>query len=479
MLATLVALFPVTASGNDPSHLADPTVNHDVGRVAQTGGSARGSVFGECLKVLRDAHVDEVDLPRLAVRGLANLSQVEPRIAVDRDGTAISLRIGDRELLRLEGPPEQNATAWGSVMDQGVRALQKESEKVNGVERATIEKLVLEGVLTALDSRSRVLAPYSTYLEILNRRGRTGLTVEQDAGLNTVVSVEPGSPADVAGIKEGDQVLRLGDAPLEGMGHFEFMNLLKGEPGTKLSVTVRRRSQPSSITVLLTRDVSARTRITSDCKDGILYLGLRTFSAEDADDVHRELHTPRTPPLAGIILDLRSNSGGLLEDSVNVADRFLRHGRIAQSKGRLPDASHVFKADTEAVSGRIPMAVLINRDTASGAELVAAALQDHERAVIVGSTSRGRDLVQRVTKLSQDVGLLVTTARLYRASGQSLAEGVTPDVCTARFQTVQEATDALRRSAKRSSPPAECPSEASRPDLDLAIARSVLTDFAD
>lgn len=440
--------------------------------------------FAEALEALQEGYVDPVNVGELAMIGLASLSTLDPRITVARSGASVVLRIGDREAGRFPSPGSDDATGWGRLIERCVRTVQTNEELLREVEAAAIGATVLEAVLGRLDSDSSVLAPYSKVTDLLDRAGAAGLAVRVKAGRITVVSVEPGSPAGRAGVLEGDTITRIDDATPETTHRPESTEVRRRETSGPVIVTVERRGLPDAIVFTLERANRTPLDSSASLPGKILHLRWSAFSGEIVDRLGQEAYSRKGVSPEGIILDLRSNSGGLLEHSLEIADHFLRRGRIASSEGRQPGSNEVYTADSAAVWGGVPVVVLINGETASGAELVAAAMQDRKRAIVVGSSSFGRAIVQRVRRLPGDVGIVVTTARLHRSSGASLAERVTPDLCTAGAQGVEDVLTegALQRRGRVAEAAtgglsrSDCRSDDACPDLDIAVAQRLLAD---
>ncbi|GHA14419.1 carboxyl-terminal protease [Arenicella chitinivorans] len=309
--------------------------------------------------------------------------------------------------------------------------------KLNYVEPVSDETLLryaVEGMLSGLD-------PHSTYLkdegfEEHNEGTRgafngLGMEVIMEDGFVKVVAPIDDTPAAVAGIKTGDLIIRIDDKSVSGLSLQEATDRMRGEPGTKIKLTVVREDQVEPFDVILERAVVRlssvkRRRLSND----IGYLRVTQFQIATAENFRRELKMLRDESgFKGLILDLRNNPGGLLTSAVSIADTMLSGGTIVTTKSRRTESDQAYSAtQTDLLDGK-PVVVLINAGTASAAEIVAGALQDHKRALIVGTRSFGKGSVQTVINIGEDEAIKLTTARYYTPNGTSIqAEGIVPDV---------------------------------------------------
>ena len=309
----------------------------------------------------------------------------------------------------------------------------------NYVEEVTIKELVqgaVRGILETLD-------PHSSYLsadmfddlkaEIQGEFGGLGIELTiRDRELTIVAPIE-GTPACRAGILAGDQIIAINGKPARDIDMMQAVRLLRGPVGESVDLLILRRgiSEPFEVTVV--RDViqvqSVRSRVIDG---GIAYVRLIQFQERTAGDLADhlfDLHSASATPLNGLVLDLRNNPGGLLESAADVADIFIDAGLIVTVSGRHPETQQSFRARPEGTEPGYPMVVLINGGSASAAEIVAGALQDHQRAIVLGEQTFGKGSVQTIIPLYDDSGLRLTTAQYYTPSGRSIqALGITPDI---------------------------------------------------
>ncbi|MGI9213623.1 MAG: S41 family peptidase, partial [Methylococcaceae bacterium] len=305
------------------------------------------------------------------------------------------------------------------------------------VEPVTDDKLLedaIRGMLSGLDPHSAYL-DQEQYNELkvgtTGQFGGLGIEVGMENGFVKVIAPIDDTPAQKAGVKAGDLIIRLDDKPVKGMNLNDAVKSMRGEPGSEIMLPVVREGLEQPIKIKIIRDVikvkSVKSRI---LEDGYGYLRITSFQSKTGDNVNdalRELQ--KSAPLKGLVLDLRNNPGGVLNAAVSVSDSFLEDGLIVYTDGRVEDAKMKFSATPNDLLHGAPIVVLINGGSASASEIVAGALQDHRRAVIMGEKTFGKGSVQTILPTSNGGAVKLTTARYYTPSGRSIqAEGITPDV---------------------------------------------------
>jgi len=300
----------------------------------------------------------------------------------------------------------------------------------------------VNGMLSSLDPHSSYLSPKEfkeLQEETSGHFGGVGIEVAVREGMLTVVAPIAGTPACLQGIKAGDQLVKINDAPVSELTLNEAASLLRGKVGEKVTLTVSRDSQQLDFT--LTRAVISQHSVTAaELAPGFHHIQISTFQNATAVDFKKALsEAAKKKPLKGLILDLRNNPGGLLDQAVLVADLLLEQGLIVSVKGREQEQSQPFAAEPGDGKYSGPLAVLVNEGSASASEIVAGALQDHKRALIIGAKTFGKGSVQTVVPLPGEAGLRLTTARYYTPSGRSIQEtGISPDL-TVPFEEPEKA----------------------------------------
>ena len=331
--------------------------------------------------------------------------------------------------------PLQDLRVFAEVFNQ-IR-----SAYVEPVDDRTLLENAIKGMLNGLD-------PHSAYLDkdsfsdlrenTTGEFGGVGLEVGVDSGgFVRVISAIDDTPAKAAGIESGDLIIKLDGKSVKGMGLNEAVERMRGAKGTKVELTIVREGSQGPFDVSLTRDVikirSVRQRLLAPDYG---YLRIAQFQNETGHDLAKaldQLAKDNKGALKGLVLDLRNNPGGVLQASVEVADAFLDSGTIVYTEGRIESAKASFSARPGDASGGAPIVVLINGGTASASEIVAGALQDHKRAVVVGTDSFGKGSVQTVLPLGDNRAIKLTTARYFTPNGRSIqAQGIRPDIVIER-----------------------------------------------
>ena len=342
--------------------------------------------------------------------------------------TGIALGVTAHVVLHRDDAPANKAQALGFVIDR-IR-----DSYVESVDEGQLTEDAIRGMLKGLDEHSRYLdGDQFSELEAQTSGhfGGVGIEIGLVDGYITVLTPMDKTPADRAGIAAGDVLLKLDDTPMKGTSLTDAAKLLRGAPGTSLELQVRRGDNPEPLRFHLVRTTIEVNSVGSRLLEpGIGYLRIVQFQATTGNDLKRALDKLSQPaPLKGLILDLRNNPGGVLKASVDVADTFLTEGTIVYTQARRPSSQlNEVAAGKDRLDGA-PIVVLINRGSASASEIVAGALQDHHRAVIMGSHSYGKGTVQTVMPLKNHHAIKLTTARYFTPSGRSIQDtGIQPDI---------------------------------------------------
>jgi carboxyl-terminal processing protease len=329
----------------------------------------------------------------------------------------------------------------GSQTQDRVESLTKFTKVINIVEKyyvddVNISDLVdksIEGLLTNLDAHSSFLQE-KKYKELKIQTsgefGGLGITVGMKDGALTVISPIEGTPADKAGLEAGDIILKIDNQSTLNMTIDEAVNLMRGKPGTPIKLTIVRKSEAKPFVKKIIRDIiTVESVYTKDIQnhDGILYVRVVSFDKHVVEDVEKALKKQKN--LKGVILDLRNNPGGLLDQAVGLVDLFVDNGVIVSQKGRIEKEDRDFLASAKGTVKNIPIAVLVNEGSASASEIVSGSLQDHKRAVVVGEKTFGKGSVQIILPINSAEALRLTVAKYYLPSGRTIqAVGVTPDI---------------------------------------------------
>ena len=306
---------------------------------------------------------------------------------------------------------------------------------VEEVEDAELLEMAIKGMLAQLDPHSEFLNKEKReYLE--NNSDGTfygiGLELTMKNGELTVVTPLDGSPAEKANMEPGDVILEVDDKSVWGMSLGEALDIIDGESETALKLLISREDHPKPFEISLMREkVSLESVLAKTLTHDIGYLRIRQFQRSTGSEFQKKLGTllSEHPYINGLILDLRNNPGGILQAAIEVSDAFLNYGLVVSTRGRAEESEMHFYAALDTVAPVIPLVVLINRGSASASEIVAGALQDHKRAVIMGDISFGKGSVQNVVPIDDERAIKLTTARYYTPSGRSIqAQGIFPDI---------------------------------------------------
>lgn len=306
---------------------------------------------------------------------------------------------------------------------------------VEEVEDSELLENAIRGMLNGLDPHSTYLTP-DEFSELRigtqGEFGGLGLEVGMEDGFVKVIAPIDDTPASRAGIQAGDLIIRLDDTPVKGLSLQEAVNRMRGPEGSEITLTIVREGEDAPFEVEITRDIIRVRSVRSEMLEpGFGYLRITTFQSRTAQMLVEELKALQKEGdgLKGLVLDLRNNPGGVLNGAVGVSDAFLKEGLIVYTEGRVDDAKLRYSASPGDLLDGAPLVVLVNKGSASASEIVAGALQDHERAIIIGTSTFGKGSVQTILPLEGDKALKLTTARYYTPSGRSIqADGIQPDI---------------------------------------------------
>jgi carboxyl-terminal processing protease len=326
------------------------------------------------------------------------------------------------------------------------------SDYVEDVNDKELLEDAIAGMLVGLDPHSSYLDPQGFKEVRIGTEGQfggLGIEVTMENGFVKVVSPIEDTPAARAGLKPGDLIVRLDDKAIKGLTLSEAVKLMRGKPGSVITLTIVREGEAKPLKVDVTRAIikiqSVKSRI---LEPGYGYLRITQFQANTTQNLKtalRKLETENEGKLKGMVLDLRNNPGGVLNAAVGVSDVFLSDGLIVYTEGRVSDSKLKFSAtNSEAIKGA-PLVVLVNGGSASASEIVAGALQDHGRAIIMGTKTFGKGSVQTIMPMSNGAALKLTTARYYTPSGKSIqATGIEPDIISEDVKVTKTKQDENR-----------------------------------
>lgn len=461
-------------------------------------------VFASGYGGIVDKYIEQISLKTLAVEGVRGLGTIDPTLTVEVSPGGIVLAQGGQAVSRFQPPADNDADGWAQVTAEAVSAGRRVSP---GLRAASDEKLY-EAVFDAVLSKLDVFSRYASSDEATQNRakrdgfGGVGVKFEIQDGKVVVTEVMPETPAQRVGVRKGDRITHVGDVPVAGMKTAEITQQLRGPVLSKVTLVVARDEWAGPRKFEIERQLILPPTVAERHENGIMYIEITSFNQDTARSVAAKIRAAQremADGLRGIVLDLRGNPGGLLRQSVRVAELFVRRGTILTTRGRHPDSMQFYEASGTDVAEGVPMVVLVDGRAASAAEIVAAALQDHDRAVIVGTGSFGKGTVQTVLRLPNDGEMTLTWSRLITPSGNFLhGIGILPAICTSGIAV--EGADAVETAIKTRARTAHvqrilkaglpeddarrreirdaCPAERRANNLDLEVARRLLSDGA-
>ena len=486
--ALAVALAALAACAAQPPLPADPA----------------GALFARGLSEITDLYIEPISSRRLALSGAARLAALDRRLAVfetpaSGERVVFEVAYDGRRVAAYPIPASGGAEDWGRLLGETIAAAKRVSPRIAAMPQAAIEQAVFDGITGALDRFSRYAAPDVARDRRAARDGFGGIGVTVDLGDRyRVTAVAPNGPAERGGIRAEERIVAIDGAPIAGLSQGEIVHRLRGPVASTVAVAVARPGLAQTRDFRLQRALVIVPTVTVSRDGDIALFRVAAFNKSTTRRLAaglRDAEREAGGRLAGIVLDLRSNPGGLLDQAVSLTDLFVADGPIVSTIGRHPASRQYFAASGDSIAPRLPVVVLINGGSASAAEIVAAALQDRGRAVVVGSSSYGKGTVQTVLRLPNKGELTFTWARLLTPSGYRLdAHGVVPTLCTSGLGDDSVALEAAVARAGAAAPPSSasaraaldepawsrlrrsCPARHSSPAIDIKLAERLLAD---
>jgi len=490
----LAGAAPVSAA--DGEKLLDRAADRPVDRV----------LLAAALNHIDEQFLEPVDLERLALDGLAGLSRLDPAVSFSRAGGVLGVTVAGQGIGEFTLPVRRRPSDWADFAARVAESVRLRSPALTAAGTEAVHKAVIDGMTADLDGSSRYTTPEQAKAERSVRDGYVGIgvTVRREAERLMIADVIPDGPADRAGIRPGEALLAVDGVSIDGLEVEAVATRLAGRAGSPVQVTVG----PPTATARQGRRLSLRRdrvvprTVTAEVQDGVGIIRIERFNAAtlvNLSDAIRQLKDRLGRQGRGYVLDLRGNPGGLLDQAVAVADRFVTDGTIVSTEGRHPDSLQHYDARSDDQLSGAPLVVLVDGRSASAAEVVAAALQDSGRAAVVGASSYGKGSVQTVIPLPNQGELFLTWSRIHAPSGYTLhKQGVQPSLCTSREGataagiveelrsggTIPTSTIALWQDQALSDPAAlaqlraACPKREHEPALDLEVAKALLADPA-
>ncbi len=458
-------------------------------------------VFSAGYRNITEKYIEDVSVETVALGGLGGFSSIDPALTVDNEAGQITLSYSGDFIKVIKAPAADNVIGWAALTSDMTIAAKDVSADMGGASKEKIFEAVFDGVLSGLDIFSRYAGAEEAKKNRARRDGFGGIGINFHVkNKQTLISkVLPGTPAYKAGLKKGDIITEIDGKTVAGFDNSDIILLLRGPTKTNIDIRIMRKPFSSPMTFSMTRTHIVPVTVTESRDHGILKFRISSFNQDTARALASKLAKAKSEmgkSLKGVVLDLRGNPGGLLKQSVKVADLLLTHGGIVSTKGRHLDSLHSYEAGGRDLADGLPVVVFIDGKSASAAEIVAAALQDRNRAVLIGTASYGKGTVQTVIRLPNDGEITLTWSRFLAPSGYPLhGLGVRPVICTSDQKTSPEYIDrtlsagpelkatfeswripVLQPAEARNKLRKSCPAEKHDADTEMEVAKRILGD---
>lgn len=461
-------------------------------------------VFTKALRVIDERYLRPVDFTPLVVAGLQALQLRDPELRIEQRDDVLYLHVDGSIVGTYSLPENTGSDDWAMLIAELAATAHGRSARLGAASEEEVLELIFDALLSRLDGFSRYASPSEARDHQAMRRGFGGIGIRFTMNPRGILvrSVLPDTPAAAAGIAAGDTIIAVDRRSVRGLRAGDVTRLLRGPIDSTVDLTLVRANGEGPFPTPLTRAQVIPPTVTVSARNGVLTARVGGFNRNTVPSLRRAIveHQLVSPDgLRGLILDLRDNRGGLLRQAVDMVDLFVPAGEIIGTRGRHASSSRTYRATGAAIATGVPMVVLVNGNSASSAEIVAASLQDHHRALLVGTNSYGKGLVQTVVQLPNDGEMVLTWSRLMTPSGYPLQGlGVLPTICTsgerdgldwqferlragdelaitrvmARWRLVRDAAEEERERLR-----AACRGGGD-PDLELVAARALLAEPA-
>ncbi len=459
-------------------------------------------VVVQAYRAIGDRHLYEPNFRNLSSEAYRSFASGDPSLALETSDGAFTVRRDGKDVITRTTPADPaDGRAWGGMLAELMAGSLDASPALQQTDRQQLIREAMTATTKQLDRNSRYADPDEARDNRFQRDGGggVGITVERTDDRKIMIrAVQNGSPASKAGVQVGDQILSIDGESMIERPLGDVVAKLRGSVGAPVAITVLRPSQGAEYVLSMKRSRIIPTTVTYERRGDVALIHLTGFNSATTDNLKAAIDKAKAElgnTMAGIIIDMRSNRGGLLDQAQTVSELFIHNGTIFSTSGRHPDSRRTYKSGNGSKTPEVPIVVLMNGGSASAAEIVAAALQDRGRAVVVGSTSYGKGTVQTVVRLANEGELILTWSRLNAPSGYTWNElGVLPNICTSKIgdagQLNAGAVDSsqgtlMRWHALRNPTQQEvadlrkvCPPGESSPERDVEIATRLLHDRA-
>lgn len=407
--------------------LANPQSPYDTGEAEKTFAFGYTSIV--------ERHLDRVNAASVAMEGMRGLAAIDPEIVVSRLDGKVLLTASDHVAAEYPAPGDDDVRGWARLTVTTALEARGLSAKMQEADLEKVYEVVFDATLSKLDLFSRYAGAKEAREHRASRNGFGGIGIkfELTDGESHITDVMEETPAAAAGLQVGDIITHIEGESVANLSKDDISKRLRGPVSSTLALTVRRGFKPLEIS--MRRGLIVPPTVTAQLKDGIGEFKITSFNQRTGQSLRQSLEhlmAQNGGTLKGVVLDMRGNPGGLLDQAVTVSDLFMKDGAIVATKGRSPLASQSYEAREGDIGEHLPVVVLVDGKSASAAEIVTAALQDAGRAVVIGTNSYGKGTVQTVIQLPNDGEMTLTWSRFHTPSGYALhGLGVLPTLCTA------------------------------------------------
>jgi carboxyl-terminal processing protease len=450
-----------------------------------------------------DKYLEPISVRSVALDSLSGVSALDPTFKVDISDDSLALRSDRGVIGRFSMPSQDDAEAWATLTLDVYSAGRRSSSTLANLPMERVYEAVFKGAVRELDRFTDYAGPTDADRTRAQRDGVGGVGFQYvvNNGVPRVTLVLPETPSERAGVRATDVLTQIDGESTKDMSLAKLAEKLRGRVGSSVRLAFERASESRSIEMTVIRSLIVPRTITPQERDGILVLKVSSFNQNTAhsfaDRITQARERAGSPP-KGLVIDLRGNPGGLLDQAIRMADLLLERGAIIDQRGRNILSTRHYEASGSDVSGGMPVVVLIDGRSASAAEVLTAALQDQKRAVVIGTTSYGKGTVQTVLRLPNDGEMTLTWSRLIAPSGYALHDlGIHPSICTSGVgtsrqplllaaNTSEDERESLAFAAWRRVPVndsngreklrSSCPAETRTGDTELDLAIRLLTD---
>jgi len=400
---------------------------------AAPADAERTLVFG--YGAIYERYIDRVSVAELALEGMRGWSKIDDSIGASHEDGYVAVTAADEVVGRYRAPAANDTVGWARLTLAAADALRRHSDPVRKADEDVMLEALFDASLAKLDPFSRYSSPQAARNNRASRNGFAGIGVRYetigDDGIE-ILSVIPDSPAAGAGLDKGDLLTHIDGRPVLKMALNEVSDALRGHVGSEVRLSVRRADVSHEVAIRRAMVIPPTVEMTIE--DGVANIKISGFNQRTAGSLAKAVRQARATlggELKGVLLDLRGNPGGLLDQAVSMADLFMAHGRIVSTRGRHRHASQSYDATPGDIAEDLPLVLLVDGKSASASEILAAALQDSGRAVVVGTNSYGKGTVQTVIRLPNDGEMTLTWSRFHSPTGYALhGLGVLPTLCT-------------------------------------------------